>query len=282
MSYDKDNDILPNVYEPRRATEQKAKICYLMDETDDKDGEFAGSRYALSAILSEGELKAISLAEFLTELQLDETRAPIVFDDPVTSLDHNIIDEVARRLVELSQERQVIIFTHSILLFNSLKQKSDLAAFKHLEYKYWETQTDLKSTGILYESPTLREDTFNKYKAAISEILNLPKEERTHRENELAARGYDQLRAAIEVLVEVHAFNNTVKRYRRNVALSQFEAVNGALIDKHKDRLNQIFEKCCDYIDAHSKADGLNRQPRLSELKTDFDEICEIRKDFVN
>src|SRR5690606_8840216 len=68
------------------------------------------SSHALADILSEGEQKAIALAEFLTELQLDNTKAPIVFDDPVNSLDHRIIDEVVKRLIELSKLRQVVVF----------------------------------------------------------------------------------------------------------------------------------------------------------------------------
>ena len=66
------------------------------------------SHHALTEILSEGEQKAIALAEFLTELQLDNIKAPVIFDDPVNSLDHRIIDEVVKRLVELSKQRQVI------------------------------------------------------------------------------------------------------------------------------------------------------------------------------
>jgi len=82
------------------------------------------SQYALSDILSEGEQKSIALAEFLTEVQLDnENKASIIFDDPVTSLDHKIIDEFARRLIQLSQERQVILFTHSIILLTVLSKK---------------------------------------------------------------------------------------------------------------------------------------------------------------
>ena len=77
-------------------------------------------------------------------------------------------------------------------------------------------------------------------------------------------------------------FKETVKRYRKNVALTSLEKVNGALIDKHKERLNDIFEKCCEYIDSHSGPDGLPAQPTLSELKIDFDEICEIRSEFVS
>ena len=72
------------------------------------------------ADLSIDQQKAIALAEFLTELQLEKIKAPVIFDDPVNSLDHNIIDEVARRLMNLSSERQIVVFTHSVLLFNSL------------------------------------------------------------------------------------------------------------------------------------------------------------------
>ena len=39
------------------------------------------------AILSEGEKKAVALADFLTEVALNQTSAGIVLDDPVTSQD---------------------------------------------------------------------------------------------------------------------------------------------------------------------------------------------------
>jgi len=240
------------------------------------------SQYALSDILSEGEQKSIALAEFLTEVHLDnKNKASIIFDDPVTSLDHKIIDEFARRLVQLSKERQVILFTHSILLFNSIKQKSDLPRFKDLNFKYYETEADLKNTGLLYESPTLREDNFNKYKKSINEILNLPKEKRDRKESELAISGYNKLRPAIEVFVENEMLFNTIKRYRKNVALTSLEKINGALIDMHKEKLTDIFEKCCEYIEAHSNPDIIDPKPTLTELKIDLNEVCRIRSEFV-
>lgn len=241
------------------------------------------SQYTLSDILSEGEQKSIALSEFLTEVQLDnENKASIIFDDPVTSLDHKIIDEFALRLVQLSQERQVILFTHSIILFNSIKQKSDLPRFKALEFKYYETEADLENTGFLYESPTLREDNFKKYKKSINNILNLPREKRDRKESELAMSGYNKLRPAIEVFVENEILFDAVKRYRKNVALTSLEKINGALIDKHKEQLTNIFEKCCEYIEAHSNPNKIDSNPTLTELKIDFDEIYHIRSEFVS
>lgn len=265
-----------------RRSDVKVNLNFRTDKARPILLQDISSDYALREVLSEGEQKAIALAEFLTEVQLEKSKAPLIFDDPVTSLDHKMIDEVARRLVALSNERQVVVFTHSIFLFNSIKHMSELPRFKGLEFKYYETETDLESTGILYESPTLKEDSFSNYKSKINEILNLPKEEKTRRESELAIEGYNKLRPAIEVLVEKEMFQSTVKRYRKNVALTSLEKVNGALIDKYKERLNDIFEKCCGYIDAHSSPDGLPAQPTLAELKMDFDDVCQIRKEFVD
>jgi wobble nucleotide-excising tRNase len=50
-------------------------------------------------ILSEGEQRAVALADFLTEVGLNPSSAGIVLDDPVTSQDHYRKDRIARRLV---------------------------------------------------------------------------------------------------------------------------------------------------------------------------------------
>ncbi|MBW2077995.1 MAG: AAA family ATPase [Deltaproteobacteria bacterium] len=275
-------DIFETEIKGLRRSDIKVNLNFRTDKAKSFLIQDIASDYPLPDVLSEGEQKAIALAEFLTELQLDKSKAPVVFDDPVTSLDHKIVDEVARRLVDLSNERQVIVFTHSIIFFNSVRHMSELPRFKDLEFKYYETETDLESAGILHESPTLREDSFNNYRAEINRILNLTKEEREQREIELAIDGYNKLRPAIEVFVEKEMFKETVKRYRKNVALTSLEKVNGGLIDKHKVRLYDIFEKCCEYIEAHSSPDGLQAKPTLTELKMDFDEVCQIRNNFVN
>ncbi len=112
------------------------------------------SSHALADILSEGEQKAIALAEFLTELQLDNTKAPpIVFDDPVNSLDHKIIDEVVKRLIELSKQRQVIVFTHSILMLHSFIQQSELEHHRQagVSFLFHRVKENFGITGILDE-----------------------------------------------------------------------------------------------------------------------------------
>ncbi|TAY16695.1 hypothetical protein ELH91_07840 [Rhizobium leguminosarum] len=65
-------------------------------------------------VLSEGEHRCVALAAFLAELSTIDAQSAIVFDDPVSSLDHLHRDRVAARLAEAGQTRQVIIFTHDM------------------------------------------------------------------------------------------------------------------------------------------------------------------------
>ncbi len=83
-------------------------------------------------ILSEGEHRCVALAAFMAELSTLETSSGIVFDDPVSSLDHIHRDRVAERLAAESLKRQVIIFTHDIaflvLLEEACRETRDRAA----------------------------------------------------------------------------------------------------------------------------------------------------------
>lgn len=65
-------------------------------------------------VLSEGEHRCVALAAFLAELATIDTASAIVFDDPVSSLDHVHRDKVAERLANESLTRQVIVFTHDV------------------------------------------------------------------------------------------------------------------------------------------------------------------------
>lgn len=237
------------------------------------------SRYSLADILSEGEQKAIALAEFLTELQLDNTKATVIFDDPVNSLDHNIIDEVARRLLNLSRERQVVVFTHSILLFNSFLYFSKQPTFNEMVCKFYNSKNEYSEIGVITEA----EEEINKVKSYISKINtilnNTPKD---RNEADVAEDGYGYLRSAIELFVEHEIFQGTVKRYQKNIALTSFVKVNGALLDNHKDKLNEIFERCCGYIKGHSNPTEIHNDPTIAGLRIDFEEFNNIRNQFIN
>lgn len=71
-------------------------------------------------VLSEGEQTALGLAGFFTEAIFDQSKSALIFDDPVTSLDHVRRDKVAERLAQLAQDRQVLVFTHDVAFTGDL------------------------------------------------------------------------------------------------------------------------------------------------------------------
>ena len=71
-------------------------------------------------VLSEGEQTAAGLAGFLTEVYFDESKSAVIFDDPMSSLDHQRRSNAAVRIVELAQDRQVIVFTHDLIFLAEL------------------------------------------------------------------------------------------------------------------------------------------------------------------
>jgi len=85
---------------------------------------------AAKDILSEGEQRAIAIASFLAEVNLGAGLGGVVFDDPVSSLDHRRRWHVARRLAEEAKRRQVIVLTHDIYFLCILQQEAARAGIE--------------------------------------------------------------------------------------------------------------------------------------------------------
>lgn len=79
--------------------------------------------HSLGNILSEGEQKAVGLALFLAEIRSQNTHNPIILDDPVNSLDHQIAGKFAERLMQL--DNQIVIFNHNALFLNSFESSAN-------------------------------------------------------------------------------------------------------------------------------------------------------------
>ena len=90
----------------------------------------------VAEILSEGEHRCVALAAFLAELATAEGHSALVFDDPVSSLDHKHRDAVADRLAQEGVQRQIIVFTHDIaflfLLYEACREKQTHLAFRSI------------------------------------------------------------------------------------------------------------------------------------------------------
>ena len=72
-----------------------------------------GQAGAALAVMSQGELNALSLSLFLARALLPESPFRfLVIDDPVQAMDPTKVEGLARVLAEAAEDRQVIVFTH--------------------------------------------------------------------------------------------------------------------------------------------------------------------------
>ena len=67
-------------------------------------------------------MTALALAYFLAELGSAADVPGVIFDDPVTSLDHRIRSKVIAKIVGLAKERQVVVLTHDLPFYCELKE----------------------------------------------------------------------------------------------------------------------------------------------------------------
>lgn len=95
---------------PKDIKEGKGKVSFEL--------ELDGSTQKVSpaVILSEGEARIVALSAFIADMTGEQQSTPFVFDDPISSLDQEYEERVVSRLIDLSETRQVIIFTHRLSL----------------------------------------------------------------------------------------------------------------------------------------------------------------------
>lgn len=132
------------------------------------------AKQTASQVLSEGEQRAISLADFLTEVQLNPNNRGVIFDDPVTSLDHERRAIIAKRLVELSETKQVIIFTHDISFF------AKLTSFAETNAAITITKTSIRKFGnsiglIKPEMPWIAQKISDRVKYLRNDLVRVKK-----------------------------------------------------------------------------------------------------------
>lgn len=180
-----------------------------------------------SGILSEGEQRAIALASFLAEVNLGGGVSAIVFDDPVTSLDHRRRERIARRLAVEAKRRQVIVFTHDLAFAHELiegaKKEGHKATVRHVfAAGPIKGKCDDKLPFDAQKMPARinsLKDTYQRAKNALEGEGNYEKYD------ELVRGGYRKLRDSWELLVEDHLFAGTLKRFRRPVQTLKLRSV---------------------------------------------------------
>mgnify|MGYP003631135085 CR=1 FL=1 len=241
-----------------------------------------GSNNVVAEIASEGEQRCIAIACFMAEIISDGRRSAVIFDDPVNSLDHRWREDIGKRLVEESLERQVIVFTHDIVFYKYLLEcveKVDGSSATQIRL-----DRSRKHTGIVDNTPPW--DALP-IKARIGQLnaayQTLEKVDRTGTELEFSQHSfgfYNLLREAWERLVEEKLFNNVITRFGRSIQTQRITKLINDITQVDYDIIEQGMSNCSTFFQGHDTATGLQqRQRKIAEIKADLNLIAGLVAD---
>lgn len=232
---------------------------------------YADPKAKVHDVLSEGEQTCVALASYLTELANASHTSALIFDDPVTSLDHRWRSKVAKRLAKEAETRQVVVFTHDMIFVNDLLQ---MATTKDIPVGISHLSRGQNSVGIV--CPDLpwtasgvpdRIDKLEK-KARDAKILFDANDDEGYKS--AASSLYSGLRATWERALEDIVFANVIMRHRDYINPKGLKRVT-ALEDSDVEVFQEGFQKCHDFVDAHDPSRGHDLEaPEPQEIMQDI------------
>jgi hypothetical protein len=202
-------------------------------------------------ILSEGEERAVAIASFLAEIGIGGGNGGIVFDDPVSSLDHRRREAVAARIAAEAAKRQVIRLTHGIYFLCLLVEQAESAEVPIMTQSLvrrpqgfgvadpelpFEGQSVTKRIGALMAQHQL--------------IAKLHKDGDEAQHNKQTLDAYFRLRMTWERAVEDVLLRGVILRFRKGVETQKLAGVT--VIDEDYECISAGMTKCSNY--AHDKA----------------------------
>jgi len=232
-------------------------------------------------ILSEGEQRIVALAAFLADATGLARGMPVIFDDPISSLDQRFEEAVAKRLVELAEHRQVIVFTHRlslmVLLQSAAKQRTNLDQTA-IKVAVESIARDGTKTGMPAQINAFSLKPQSGLNQMVSSIGQLKKLDSPLKDLALKA-ACSNFRILIERSVEDELCSGIINRYQREIntrnklqRLSAITSTDCALIDGMMTKYS-AFE--------HSQSiDTPTWLPEPDELLKDVQDMLEWCKKF--
>jgi predicted ATPase len=230
--------------------------------------------YKPNQVLSEGEQKALALADFLAEVTAVPASSPVVFDDPITSMDYRRIHEVCDRIVTLAESHQIIVFTHNIWFAAELLGKANKKS-----WKYYDIRLEGGDAGMVTAASHPRVDTIAQVSGRVKTMIDAAEKQTGEVKAALVEKGYEELRGLCEIVVEHEILKGVVQRYAPNVMMTKLDKINVAKLQEGVAAIMPVFEKSCRYIASHSQpVETQGIRPTLDELKADYDAVLKARQ----
>lgn len=226
--------------------------------------------------MSEGEKRAVALADFLTEAALDTTSSGIVLDDPVTSLDLEWRKTIAKILAKEAEKRQVIVFTHDLpFLYLLLKHAKDQKVYNDV---HWIKRGDIDDRpGYVYinNCPALEQEYKSSQQA--QEFYSQAQKATTAEKQVVFIReGMAALRTSYEALVVYEYFGGVVVRFDERISLGRLPSL--VWDDDISKEIDTNYGRLSRYIEGHLHSDALTEPLKPEMLRTEFEQFDTIRK----
>ena len=217
------------------------------------------------AVLSEGEQRAVALADFLTEVALDENSCGILLDDPVTSLDFEWKEVIAKHIAKEASKQQVIVFTHDLHFLYCIKKHATQFSIEIVAH-WIEKRSGIPGWVSLHQSPTDEKD-YKKLSKAKSHLNRAEDEDNLLGAEErqiYIQQGFAALRTSYEAFIIFEIFAGVVQRFDERImpgALKKVYIVEDLILD-----IDESFGRISRYIEGHLHSDaflGMKPAPEL-------------------
>jgi len=232
----------------------------------------------IDQFLSEGEQKAVALADFFAELSMQHEHAPVIFDDPATSFDHDRKERIAKRIVRESESRQIVVFTHDLMFASYLHDQVEKADgnIDPAKAAFHDLHSEANQVGVVTE---------NYYPGSIKFDAYIQKVDTKFRELEALTgdaradgirNAYGMLRRAVEKAVEERIFGRVITRWSDQIQMHN--ADRAGLSREKLNKAKQLHEEFSRYIEAHDQSDEMvqHAAPDIARLKADMQQVQEI------
>lgn len=236
------------------------------------------------AVLSDGERRVVGLAAFLADVADQPHSAPFVFDDPISSLDHDFEWHVAVRLAQLAHTRQVLVFTHRLSLYGAMED-----AARKLGEK-WKKQHLVKHCIESYSGVAGHPVDQAAWTANTKEANNLLLDRLNAARKAGDAGGADayrqltqgicsDFRKLLERTVEDDLLNGIVKRHRRSVTTDNLLKPLPSITPEDCKLIDDFMTKysCYEHSQSQEAPAFLPEEP---ELREDLEALQKWRADF--
>jgi energy-coupling factor transporter ATP-binding protein EcfA2 len=233
-----------------------------------------------SEVLSEGEQTAVAMADFLTEIALNNSPIGIIFDDPVNSMDHLRKEKIAKRLVSEASKRQVIIFTHDVIFTHHLAEEAVKLGVDKIQFKACTISVGSDRVPGYVDKMVFPHVYYEKETEKLAEThLTEAKHLTGDSQKDKLVLGCGALRAAYEHLIQEQIFNDVVKRWREPIRATSLSQVY--FNPEINDSIVEHFEKLSQYVDSHFHSREFQEAPLTTDfLEEEIRTFQEIKKKY--